>query len=53
MLTKRHIADKILRLDRSARVEFDQILTEFVGANATHGPLAGRPSPDYLKFNSA
>ncbi|MFN2533597.1 MAG: DUF1446 domain-containing protein, partial [Pyrinomonadaceae bacterium] len=26
--------------------KFDQILTEFVGANATHGPLAGRPSPD-------
>jgi len=40
-------ADKILRmrLDRLG-LKFDQILTEFVGANATHGPLAGRPSPD-------
>jgi hypothetical protein len=27
-------------------LHFDQILTEFVGANATHGPLAGQPSPD-------
>jgi hypothetical protein len=27
-------------------LKFDQILTEFVGANATHGPLAGQPSPD-------
>jgi hypothetical protein len=27
-------------------LKFDQILTEFVGANATHGPLAGAPSPD-------
>ncbi len=27
-------------------MKFDQILTEFVGANATHGPLAGKPSPD-------
>lgn len=40
-------ADRILRarLDRLG-LKFDQILTEFVGANATHGPLAGRPSPD-------
>jgi hypothetical protein len=40
-------ADKILRmrLDRLG-LRFDQILTEFVGANATHGPLAGPPSPD-------
>src|SRR5882724_1884528 len=40
-------ADKILRtrLDRLG-LKFDQILTEFVGANATHGPLAGEPSPD-------
>jgi hypothetical protein len=28
-------------------LKFDQILTEFVGANATHGPLAGAPSPDF------
>src|SRR6202165_1070984 len=40
-------ADRILRarLDRLG-VKFDQILTEFVGANATHGPLASKPSPD-------
>jgi hypothetical protein len=44
---KAQAADKILRtrLDRLG-LKFDQILTEFVGANATHGPLAGRPSPD-------
>ena len=40
-------ADKILRerLDRLG-LRFDQVLTEFVGANATHGPLAGPTSPD-------
>jgi hypothetical protein len=40
-------ADRILRarLDRLG-LKFDQILTEFVGASATHGPLAGSPSPD-------
>ena len=40
-------ADKILRarLERLG-LKFDQILTEFVGANATHGPLAGEASPD-------
>ena len=44
---KARAADKILRtrLDRLG-LKFDQILTEFVGANATHGPLAGQPSPD-------
>ena len=44
---KAQAADRILRarLDRLG-LKFDQILTEFVGANATHGPLAGRPSPD-------
>jgi len=44
---KAKAADKILRarLDRLG-LKFDQILTEFVGANATHGPLAGEPSPD-------
>jgi hypothetical protein len=44
---KARVADKILRarLDRLG-LKFDQILTEFVGANATHGPLAGDPSPD-------
>jgi hypothetical protein len=44
---KARAADKILRsrLDRLG-LKFDEILTEFVGANATHGPLAGEPSPD-------
>ena len=44
---KAKAADQILRarLDRLG-LRFDQILTEFVGANATHGPLAGPPSPD-------
>lgn len=41
---KAKAADRILR----ARLEklglrFDQVLTEFVGVNATHGPLAGLP----------
>src|SRR5687767_318876 len=40
-------ADKILRarLDRLG-LKFDQVLTEFVGASATHGPLAGAPPAD-------
>jgi hypothetical protein len=44
---KARAADKILRarLERLG-LHFDQVLTEFVGANATHGPLAGEPSPD-------
>jgi len=44
---KAQAADKILRA-RLARLglSFEQILTEFVGANATHGALAGAPSPD-------
>jgi hypothetical protein len=44
---KARAADRILRarLDRLG-LKFDQILTEFVGANATHGPLAGEPFPD-------
>ncbi len=44
---KARAADQILRarLDRLG-LKFEQILTEFVGANATHGPLAGEPSPD-------
>src|SRR4030095_3244744 len=44
---KAEAADKILRarLDRLG-LKFDHVLTEFVGANATHGPLAGKPSPD-------
>ena len=44
---KAQTADQILRarLDH-LDLRFDQILTEFVGANATHGRLAGEPSPD-------
>jgi hypothetical protein len=44
---KAQAADKILRgrLDR-LELQFDQVLTEFVGANATHGPLAGTPPND-------
>lgn len=44
---KAQAADKILRarLERLG-LSFEQILTEFVGANATHGPLAGKPSRD-------
>jgi hypothetical protein len=46
-LAKAREADRVLR----ARMErlglkFDEVLTEFVGYNATHGPLAGAPSPD-------
>ncbi|HEY0003282.1 MAG TPA: acyclic terpene utilization AtuA family protein [Pyrinomonadaceae bacterium] len=41
---KAQAADKILRarLERLG-LNFDHILTEYVGANATHGPLAGEP----------
>src|SRR5438067_299177 len=44
---KAQAADKILRarLERLS-LRFDQILTEFVGANATHGALAGPPPAD-------
>ncbi|HWP54775.1 MAG TPA: acyclic terpene utilization AtuA family protein [Pyrinomonadaceae bacterium] len=44
---KAQAADKILRarLERLG-LRFEQILTEFVGANATHGTLVGNPSPD-------
>ena len=46
-LAKASAADKVLRerLDRLG-LQFDQILTEFVGVNATHGSLSGPPSPD-------
>jgi hypothetical protein len=41
-LDKARVADRVLRqrLDRLG-LRFDEIHTEFVGANATHGPLAG------------
>ncbi|MGI9105847.1 MAG: acyclic terpene utilization AtuA family protein [Pyrinomonadaceae bacterium] len=44
---KAQAADRILRarLERLG-LHFEQILTEFVGANATHGHLAGEPSAD-------
>ena len=44
---KAQAADQILRarLDRLG-LKFDHMLTEFVGANATHGPLAGEPRAD-------
>jgi len=44
---KARAADRILRARLKALgLSFEQILTEFVGVNATHGPLAGAPSPD-------
>jgi hypothetical protein len=44
---KAKTADRILR-SRLQRLglTFDQVLTEFVGANAAHGPIAGEPSSD-------
>ena len=53
-LDKAQLADRILRerLDRLG-LRFDRVLTEFVGANATHGPLAGerRDAPEVqLRF---
>ncbi len=44
---KAKAADKVIR-GRLADLglEFEQILTEYVGVNATHGALAGDPSPD-------
>ena len=44
---KAQAADKILRARLDALgLKFDQVLTEFVGVNATHGPLAGTPLPE-------
>ena len=44
---KAQVADRVLRarLDRLG-LKFEQVLTEFVGANAAHGPLAGEPYAD-------
>jgi hypothetical protein len=40
-------ADKILRARLTTLgLAFEEILTEFVGVDATHGPLARPPSPD-------
>jgi hypothetical protein len=46
-VAKAHEADRVLR-SRLARIglRFDEVLTELVGANATHGPLAGEPRAD-------
>jgi len=46
-LEKAQVADRILRerLDRLG-LTFDEVLTEFVGASATHGRLAGATRPD-------
>jgi hypothetical protein len=46
-IAKAEAADRILR-ERLERLglSFDQILTEFVGWNAAHGPLAGAPPPE-------
>jgi hypothetical protein len=44
---KARAADKILRQRLShLGLVFEQILTEFVGVDATHGRLAGPPDPD-------
>ena len=46
-LDKARAADRILRRRlKNLGLEFEQVLTEYVGANATHGPLAGDASPD-------
>jgi hypothetical protein len=44
---KARAADRILR-ERLARLglAYEAVLTEFVGVDATHGPLAGPPDPD-------
>jgi hypothetical protein len=44
---KAQAADRLLRarLDRLG-LEFEEIVTEFVGVDATHGPLAGPPDPN-------
>ncbi len=44
---KARAADRILRqrLD-DLGLRFEQVLTEYIGVDATHGPLAGPPHPD-------
>ena len=46
-LEKAQLADRVLRerLDRLG-LKFDKIMTEYVGASATHGALAGPPNAD-------
>jgi hypothetical protein len=44
---KARAADRILRQRlKDLGLEYEQILTEFVGANATHGALSGPPDPE-------
>lgn len=44
---KARAADRILRQRlKDLGLEFEEILTEYVGVNATHGALAGPPNPD-------
>jgi acyclic terpene utilization AtuA family protein len=44
---KARAADRILRQRlKDLGLEYEQILTEFVGANATHGDLSGKPDPE-------
>lgn len=44
---KAKAADRILRKRLTALgLSFEQILTEYVGVDSTHGRLAGKPSPD-------
>jgi Acyclic terpene utilisation family protein AtuA len=40
-------ADRVLRARlRDLGLDFEQVLTEFVGLDATHGRLAGKPDPE-------
>ena len=51
-LDKARLADRVLR-ERLANLglRFDEILTEFVGASSTHGPLAGKvPDPPEVQL---
>lgn len=44
---KARAADRILRARlKDLGLEFEQILTEYVGVDATHGPLAGPANPE-------
>jgi acyclic terpene utilization AtuA family protein len=44
---KARAANRILRRRlEDLGLEFEQVLTEYVGADATHGPLAGPPDPE-------
>jgi len=44
---KARAADRVVRARLKAMgLKFEEVLTEFVGVDACHGPLSGRPSPD-------